>query len=964
MTWLFRYWRDSDKKQLNQVSIRFGLILFLLALLTGCSNGSGSGAQQTTGRFIDASVQGLVYICSSSTSGTTNANGEYTCPTGDNVTFSLGGQNIGALAAQSTFLTPYSFFPNNFYAAINLARLLQTIDADGDPDNANIIVDPGFTLPTNTDFTSLTFEQDIEAALTITLISAIDAQNRLHAAILAEGGTIPTGTSIPVANAGPDQSVSVGTTVQLDGGGSSDADGDSLTYQWSMTSKPTGSSAALSDPSVINPTFSADMGGGYVIQLIVNDGNTNSAADTVQVSATDTLPPSITADNPTDGATITDVTQSLTYDTSDDYSGVDADTLLVKIDNVDKSQLASHAAGKITITPDQANRWQAGVVNIVIELSDQAGNQGSSNFSYTVQPDTQALPSAKPGSGFAPLTTTFYPFNTSGTAIERYEWDFDGDGSFDVSETVGSNQTRTYNTPGTYTVSLRLTDSEGTRTTGTVDVDVQNKPPVVSAQASPSNGSAPLDVTFSANTQDNEGIAFYEWDFEGNGTYNQNGASLTTASHTYDTQGEFQPVLRVTDTLGAQTTYALSDIEVRVKPEGYPTVTAQASPVSGTTPLAVSFSATANAVGGRTINQWEWDFDGDDTFDFSSATGASTSHTYNAAGDFFAKVRVTDSDNKQSEDVIRISVNPALSMSIATDTIDTANGEAADISTVLGGDLVMSLVIEDRYGNPVKTLVPKGVRNAGNYTDSWAGDDDDGNTVGEGDYRAVIVYEVDGVEERYDLSLSTGGNQYNPSRTGIPNNFQPFAGNPLVIDFTLNSASEVTAFMGRYNTNARLITFMQREPLGTGTHRIIWNGEDSTGQLIHPPSGDSFLFGLFGYTLPDNAIYVHSGAHIQDLTIAPAILVPDSIADSVSRLSFTLTNAADVRLTVYNADEGTLMTSKIVTGLSAGANEVTWDGKNNQGIYVTPGKYRLGLTAIDSTGYQSITRYVVQQVYY
>ena len=88
----------------------------------------------------------------------------------------------------------------------------------------------------------------------------------------------------PVANAGVPQKVVAGTVVILDGSASSDANSDSLTYAWSLTSKPSGSSATLGSVTSAKPTFTADVAGIYVASLIVNDGKVNSTAMTATVS--------------------------------------------------------------------------------------------------------------------------------------------------------------------------------------------------------------------------------------------------------------------------------------------------------------------------------------------------------------------------------------------------------------------------------------------------------------------------------------------------------------------------------------------------------------------------------------------------------------------------------------------------------------------------------------------------------
>lgn len=95
---------------------------------------------------------------------------------------------------------------------------------------------------------------------------------------------------VPTADAGPDQTfVAVGLPVILDGSASSDIDGEPLTYLWSVESAPGGSTAVLSDATAVAPTFTPDVAGSYLFQLVVNDGLFDSAPDSVSISTN--LPP-------------------------------------------------------------------------------------------------------------------------------------------------------------------------------------------------------------------------------------------------------------------------------------------------------------------------------------------------------------------------------------------------------------------------------------------------------------------------------------------------------------------------------------------------------------------------------------------------------------------------------------------------------------------------------------------------
>ena len=93
----------------------------------------------------------------------------------------------------------------------------------------------------------------------------------------------------PVADAGPDQTVASGSTVALDGSGSSDPNNDQLSYLWTQTSGPR---VALADGATVAPQFATpvlqpgDAPVDLVFQLIVSDGTEASLPDTVTVRVT------------------------------------------------------------------------------------------------------------------------------------------------------------------------------------------------------------------------------------------------------------------------------------------------------------------------------------------------------------------------------------------------------------------------------------------------------------------------------------------------------------------------------------------------------------------------------------------------------------------------------------------------------------------------------------------------------
>ncbi len=122
-----------------------------------------------------------------------------------------------------------------------------------------------------------------QMTLTVNTVSG-STQNTGLAEIQVYGSKSTGGNNPPVANAGADQIVSEGATVTLNGSGSSDPDGNTLSYQWQQVN---GSGVQLLNPLTVAPSFTAPTGLTQDLllsfQLTVSDGQLTST-DTVNVT--------------------------------------------------------------------------------------------------------------------------------------------------------------------------------------------------------------------------------------------------------------------------------------------------------------------------------------------------------------------------------------------------------------------------------------------------------------------------------------------------------------------------------------------------------------------------------------------------------------------------------------------------------------------------------------------------------
>lgn len=184
------------------------------------------------------------------------------------------------------------------------------------------------------------------------------------------------------------------------------------------------------------------------------------------------------------------------------------------------------------------------------------------NFFLIVVPNV--LPTAHleatPPAGSAPLSVTL---DASGSAdpdgtIARFDWDLDGNGSYEHFSGVSPTVVTTLTTPGIHAVGLRVTDNDGGTATAGAEVTVAAVPNAV-LFANISAVIAPGFITLdSANSSSPNGpIVKFEWDWDGNGLVD---ATTTDGIHRqlYDGRpGTYTARVTVTDSIGATATATL-----------------------------------------------------------------------------------------------------------------------------------------------------------------------------------------------------------------------------------------------------------------------------------------------------------------------------------------------------------------------------------------------------------------------
>lgn len=312
--------------------------------------------------------------------------------------------------------------------------------------------------------------------------------------------------------------------------------------------------------------------------------------------------------------------------------------------------------GTSTLQNPSHTYTSAGTYTVTLTVTNSAGSDTDTETGYIVAEKSGTSPVAafvaNATSGSLPLHVQFVDSSTN--TPTSWVWSF-GDGGTSTLQ----NPSHTYETAGTYTVTLTVTNAKGANTISQSEYILATEEPEIPTAffvASVTSGDAPLTVQFVDSSTNSP--TSWAWSFGDGGT-----STLQNPSHTYTSTGTYTVTLTATNSAGSDTATESDYISIDLSA---PVVSFSANSTSGVAPLTVNFTDTST----NSPTEWYWVFG-----DGSTSSDQDAIHTYSSAGTYTVKLVASNSEgsNKTTQ---TITVTDAGTAPVSSFTSDIIYGTA------------------------------------------------------------------------------------------------------------------------------------------------------------------------------------------------------------------------------------------------------------------------------------------------
>jgi flagellar hook assembly protein FlgD len=348
---------------------------------------------------------------------------------------------------------------------------------------------------------------------------------------------------------------------------------------------------------------------------------------------------------------------------------------------------------------------------------------------------------------------------------------------------------------------------------------------------------------------------------------------------------------------------------------------------------------------------------------------ATDSHANSVSGSFTVTVTTpTLSDFTASQNVYQLS--PAAAGSVTyTSNVPLTLTETLTIRS-------------EATGATVRTLV-NGVRTAGSYQDVWNGTNDSGQLVPDGTYRYFITVSANGSTVTWD----DGTHFVGTTQTQLPYpkcrnssgglvacndssiNFDPYANMPLRINYCVGdgdppACSGTTPYVviikaptiTETDSGCNYWDCVMSVYQSSGAHEVAWYGAGVNGSFL--------AANAVGVTVirrndiwPRNLTLVYGTVPaVSTFTISSPIFNPAAAPNVTNGETFSMTvttfQARTVTVTgqFKNVSSGSVLRTVTTASQPAGQVTLNWNGRADNGAWVTPGLYEATITVTDSAG--------------
>jgi flagellar hook assembly protein FlgD len=363
-----------------------------------------------------------------------------------------------------------------------------------------------------------------------------------------------------------------------------------------------------------------------------------------------------------------------------------------------------------------------------------------------------------------------------------------------------------------------------------------------------------------------------------------------------------------------------------------------------------------------------------------------------ASGTTTVACSATDSHGNTATDTFTVTVVPPsltdFTASQSVYQIDTANGQTVTYTSNVPVTLNETLTIQSvTSGATVRTLLNNVSRNAGTYQDVWNGTNDAGQPVADGPYKYIVVVTNGSSFTWNDSShyIGTTATQFpylncrNDSGSYVSCGdshitFDPYTNKPLLIDYCVPGKPDKTCpndlpaivigkatSVSETDASCNASDCFLNEYQASGDHKITWYGRTIGGTFA---AGTNLTVIRRNDIWPRNVLLLYGSAPaISNLTFSSAVFNPASAPSPLVNgevIAMTVTSPASRQVSLkaefLNTVSGAILRTITTPPGPAGALEIHWDGRADNGAWVAPALYEVTITATDSAGSTTVVK--------